>query len=239
MLRVPSSSCARSPPSSSDPCCCSPAARTRSCCCASPRRRSGRRSFPFPIMHIDTGHNFPEVLEFRDRRVAELGERLIVASVQESIDKGRVREETRATRRATGCRRRPCSTPSRSTSSTRSSVAAGATRRRRAPRSASSRCATSSASGSPQPAARAVEPLQRAHPQGPAHARLPDQQLDRDGRLAVHRARGLEVPSIYFAHERDVFRRDGMWPDRHPFLPPRATASRSSGWSSATGPWAT
>jgi sulfate adenylyltransferase subunit 2 len=48
--------------------------------------------FPFPIMHIDTGHNFPEALEFRDRRVAELGERLIVASVQESIDKGRATE---------------------------------------------------------------------------------------------------------------------------------------------------
>ena len=50
--------------------------------------------FPFPLMHVDTGHNFPEVIEFRDRRVAELGERLIVASVQESIDKGRVQEET-------------------------------------------------------------------------------------------------------------------------------------------------
>ncbi len=49
--------------------------------------------FPFPIMHVDTGHNFPEVIEFRDRRVAELGERLIVASVQESIDKGRVFED--------------------------------------------------------------------------------------------------------------------------------------------------
>jgi sulfate adenylyltransferase subunit 2 len=45
-------------------------------------------------MHVDTGHNFPEVIEFRDRRVAELGETLIVASVQESIDAGRVREET-------------------------------------------------------------------------------------------------------------------------------------------------
>jgi sulfate adenylyltransferase subunit 2 len=45
---------------------------------------------PFPIMHVDTGHNFAEVIEFRDRRVAELGERLIVASVQESIDRGRV-----------------------------------------------------------------------------------------------------------------------------------------------------
>ena len=49
---------------------------------------------PFPVMHIDTGHNFPEVIEFRDRRVAELSVRLIVASVQESIDAGRVAEET-------------------------------------------------------------------------------------------------------------------------------------------------
>jgi sulfate adenylyltransferase subunit 2 len=53
--------------------------------------RPGR--FPFPLLHVDTGHNFPEVIEFRDRRVAELGERLIVASVQESIDRGRVVEE--------------------------------------------------------------------------------------------------------------------------------------------------
>jgi sulfate adenylyltransferase subunit 2 len=50
--------------------------------------------FPFPIMHVDTGHNFPEVLDFRDRRVSELGERMIVASVQESIDAGRAVEET-------------------------------------------------------------------------------------------------------------------------------------------------
>jgi sulfate adenylyltransferase subunit 2 len=49
---------------------------------------------PFPVMHVDTGHNFPEVLDFRDRRVAELGVRLIVASVQESIDAGRAVEET-------------------------------------------------------------------------------------------------------------------------------------------------
>ena len=49
---------------------------------------------PFPVMHVDTGHNFPEVLEFRDRSVAELGGRLIVASVQESIDSGRVADET-------------------------------------------------------------------------------------------------------------------------------------------------
>ena len=49
---------------------------------------------PFPVMHVDTGHNFPEVLEFRDRRVAELSVRLEIASVQESIDAGRVAEET-------------------------------------------------------------------------------------------------------------------------------------------------
>jgi sulfate adenylyltransferase subunit 2 len=49
--------------------------------------------FPFPVMHIDTGHNFPEVLEFRDRLIGELGENLIVASVQELIDRGQANEE--------------------------------------------------------------------------------------------------------------------------------------------------
>jgi sulfate adenylyltransferase subunit 2 len=49
---------------------------------------------PFPVMHVDTGHNFPEVIEYRDRRLAEAGVQLIVASVQESIDAGRVVEET-------------------------------------------------------------------------------------------------------------------------------------------------
>ncbi|HYR36069.1 MAG TPA: sulfate adenylyltransferase subunit CysD [Burkholderiales bacterium] len=51
--------------------------------------RPGR--FPFPLMHIDTGHNFPEVIEFRDRRAAELGERLIVRTVEDSIRRGTVR----------------------------------------------------------------------------------------------------------------------------------------------------
>lgn len=50
--------------------------------------RPGR--FPFPLMHIDTGHNFPEVIEFRDRRAAELGERLIVSSMEDSIRQGQV-----------------------------------------------------------------------------------------------------------------------------------------------------
>ncbi len=50
-------------------------------------------NIPFPLMHVDTGHNFPETIEFRDKFVKKLGANLIVASVQESIDKGRVREE--------------------------------------------------------------------------------------------------------------------------------------------------
>ncbi len=49
---------------------------------------------PFPVMHVDTGHNFPEVIEFRDRRLAEAGVRLVVASVQEQIDAGKVAEPT-------------------------------------------------------------------------------------------------------------------------------------------------
>jgi sulfate adenylyltransferase subunit 2 len=49
---------------------------------------------PFPLMHVDTGHNFPEVIAFRDRLIAESGLTLLVASVQESIDRGRVQEET-------------------------------------------------------------------------------------------------------------------------------------------------
>jgi sulfate adenylyltransferase subunit 2 len=57
-------------------------------------RAFGPARIPFPVMHIDTGHNFSEVLDFRDRRVAELGIRLIVASVQEAIDDGRVTEES-------------------------------------------------------------------------------------------------------------------------------------------------
>ena len=50
--------------------------------------------FPFPMMHVDTGHNFPEAIEYRDRRVEELGARLVIASVQEAIDDGLVVEET-------------------------------------------------------------------------------------------------------------------------------------------------
>ncbi len=49
---------------------------------------------PFPLLHVDTGHNFPETIEFRDRLVAELGLELIVRNVQDAIDEGKVIEES-------------------------------------------------------------------------------------------------------------------------------------------------
>jgi sulfate adenylyltransferase subunit 2 len=53
---------------------------------------------PFPVLHVDTGQNFPEVLEFRDQRVGELGVQLLVASVQDAIDRGQVQEEPNGSR---------------------------------------------------------------------------------------------------------------------------------------------
>ena len=144
--------------------------------------------FPFPLMHVDTGHNFPEVIEFRDRRVAELGERLIVASVQESIDGGRARRGDRAARLA-----QPAA----------DGHAAGRDRRarlrRRVRRGAARRGARARQGarvllprrlrpvGPQEPAPGAVEPLQRPHPQGRERARVPDLQLDRARRVGVHR----------------------------------------------------
>ena len=60
--------------------------------------------FPFPVMHVDTGHNFPEAIEFRDRRIAEIGERLIVASVEESIAADGSSMRPARAPRATPCR---------------------------------------------------------------------------------------------------------------------------------------
>ena len=108
-------------------------------------------ALPVPGLHIDTGHNFPEALEFRDRRVAELGERLIVATVQDSIDaRPRVRRARPRATAATAADRDAAGRDRRARASTPRSAAPAATRRRRAPRSASSPSATSSGSGSPR-----------------------------------------------------------------------------------------
>ena len=91
---------------------------------------------PFPVMHVDTGHNFPEVIEFRDRRVTGHGHKLIVASVQESIDSGRVPDPGPGGP-ATVSRPARCSTRWRRVASTPRSVAHAVTRSAPAPRNAS------------------------------------------------------------------------------------------------------
>ena len=93
---------------------------------AAPRRegvqaRTARRNvgrLPFPLLHVDTGHNFPEVIEFRDRRVAEIGEQLVVGHLEDSIARGTVRLASTRTNRATATRPWRCWKRSRSTAST-------------------------------------------------------------------------------------------------------------------------
>ena len=114
-----------------------------------------RRAFypgriPFPLLHIDTGHNFQETLEFRDRLVEQMEAKLLVRYVQDSIDQGRVVEETGPTASRNVLQTVTCWTPSPSSRPTRPSAAHGATRRRHAPKNASSRTATASASGIPR-----------------------------------------------------------------------------------------
>lgn len=80
---------------------------------------------PFPVMHIDTGHNFDEVIAFRDETVGRYNLRLEVGSVQDDIDSGAVVEETGPAPPVTACRPRPCCAASTSTASTPCSAARG------------------------------------------------------------------------------------------------------------------
>ena len=96
---------------------------------------------PMPLVHIDTGHNFPETIEFRDGLAERLGVQLVVGSVQATIDAGRVREETEHKRAATDYRLLRSSTPSKMASMTRA-LRSNATKRKPAPRNASSATAT-------------------------------------------------------------------------------------------------
>jgi sulfate adenylyltransferase subunit 2 len=175
--------------------------------------------FPFPIMHIDTGHNFPEVLDFRDRRVEELGERLIVASVQESIDKGRVREEP--------------GNPSRNRLQTTTlldailehqfdSVFGGARRDEEKARAKERVFSLRDEFGQWEPKAQRPElwSLYNGRIRKGQHMRVfpISNWTEMDVWQYIEREE-LEVPSIYFAHERDVFRRDNMWLATSEFLP--------------------
>jgi sulfate adenylyltransferase subunit 2 len=181
--------------------------------------------FPFPIMHIDTGHNFPEVLDFRDRRVEELGERLIVAGVQESIDKGRVREEP--------------GNPSRNRLQTTTlldaivehrfdAVFGGARRDEEKARAKERVFSLRDEFGQWEPKSQRPElwSLYNGRIRKGQHMRVfpISNWTEMDVWQYIQREE-LEVPSIYLAHERDVFRRDGMWLAVSDFLPPNQEES--------------
>ncbi len=171
--------------------------------------RPGR--FPFPIMHVDTGHNFPEAIEFRDRRVAELGERLVVARVQDDIDAGRVAEE-------------PGRQPSRNRLQTVTLLRAieehgfdacfGGARRDEEKARAKERI-LSFRDGFGQWLPKNQRPelwdLFNARIRKGEHLRaFPISNWTELDVWEYIAREGLEVPSIYFAHHRTVVARDGM-----------------------------
>ena len=167
--------------------------------------------FPFPVMHVDTGHNFPEVIEYRDRRVAELGERLVVASVQESIDKGRVVEQTgpRASRNQL-----QTTTLLDAIEENGFDAAMGGARRDEERARAKERIFSFRDDfGQWNPRAQRPElwNLYNARIRKGEHIRVFPISNWTELDVWQYIAReNLELPKIYFAHEREVFRRDGM-----------------------------
>jgi sulfate adenylyltransferase subunit 2 len=162
-------------------------------------------------MHVDTGHNFPEVIEFRDRLVAAIGERLIVASVQESIDKGRVTEETgpRASRN-----RLQTTTLLDAIEEHGFDAAFGGARRDEERARAKERVFSfrdDFGQWDPKRQRPELWSLYNARIRKGEHVRVFPisnwTELDVWQYIASEQ---LEIPSIYFAHEREVFARDGM-----------------------------
>lgn len=171
--------------------------------------RPGR--FPFPVMHVDTGHNFPEVVEYRDRRAREIGERLVVASVQESIDKGRVVEQTgpRASRNQL-----QTTTLLDAIAEHQFDAAIGGARRDEERARAKERIFSFRDDfGQWNPRAQRPElwNLYNARIRKGEHVRVfPISNWTELDVWQYVAQEGIELPSIYFAHEREVFRRDGM-----------------------------
>jgi sulfate adenylyltransferase subunit 2 len=167
--------------------------------------------FPFPVMHIDTGHNFPEVIEFRDRRVEELGERLVVASVQESIDKGRVAEQTGP--RASRNQLQTTTLLDAIAEHQFDSAIGGARRDEERARAKERIFSFRDDFGQWNPRAQRPElwNLYNAKIRKGEHVRVfpISNWTELDVWQYVARE-NLELPSIYFAHEREVFERDGM-----------------------------
>ena len=167
--------------------------------------------FPFPIMHIDTGHNFPEVIDFRDRRVAELGERLIVASVQESIDKGRAKEETGP--RASRNRLQTVTLLDAMAEHNFDSAFGGARRDEERARAKERIFSFRDDFGQWDPRAQRPELWSLYNGRIRKGEQVRVFPLSNWTELDVWRyieREGLEIPPMYYAHEREVFARDGM-----------------------------
>jgi sulfate adenylyltransferase subunit 2 len=166
---------------------------------------------PFPVMHVDTGHNFPEVIEFRDHRVARLGVKLVVASVQESIDRGRVAEESgpRASRN-----RLQTTTLLDAIEEHRFDAALGGARRDEEKARAKERVYSfrdEFGQWDPRNQRPELWSLYNGRHRPGEHIRV--FPLSNWTELDIWQYigdEGVEIPSIYYAHERAVFRRDGM-----------------------------
>lgn len=167
---------------------------------------------PFPVMHVDTGHNFPEVLEFRDRRLAEVGARLVVASVQQSIDDGRVTEETgpRASRN-----RLQTTTLLDAIGEQRFDALFGGARRDEEKARAKERVYSfrdEFGQWDPKNQRPELWNLYNGRIRRGEHIRVfPISNWTELDIWEYIRREGIEIPSIYLAHERAVFDRDGMW----------------------------
>jgi sulfate adenylyltransferase subunit 2 len=166
---------------------------------------------PFPVMHVDTGHNFPEVIAFRDRRVGELGVELVVASVQDSIDRGRVVEETGP--RASRNRLQTTTLLDAIADHGFDAAFGGARRDEERARAKERMLSFRDEHGQWDPKAQRPElwSLYNGRIHRGEHVRVFPlsnwTELDVWRYIAVE---ALEVPSIYFAHDRQVFSRDGM-----------------------------
>jgi sulfate adenylyltransferase subunit 2 len=167
--------------------------------------------FPFPLMHVDTGHNFGEVIEFRDRRVAELGERLIVASVQQSIDEGRVVEETGP--RASRNQLQTVTLLDAIAEHGFDAAFGGARRDEERARAKERVFSFRDDFGQWDPKNQRPELWNLYNGRVKKGENVRVFPISNWTELDVWEyidSEGLEVPSIYFSHERDVFRRDGM-----------------------------
>jgi sulfate adenylyltransferase subunit 2 len=166
---------------------------------------------PFPVMHVDTGHNFPEVIEFRDRRVAELSARLVVASVQESIDAGRATEETG--RWASRNRLQTVTLLDAIEDNRFDAVFGGARRDEEKARAKERIFSFRDEFGQWDPKNQRPElwSLYNTRTRRGEHIRVFPLSNWTELDVWQYIAReGLEIPQIYFAHERRVFERDGI-----------------------------